>query len=104
MSDEDDDFARRIAAKAALKSKAQRDPGRTVVLGLGMSGMVAWSVVIPTLLGAVIGIWWDRRHPGPHSWTLALLMAGLVLGCVNAWYWVSREIKPGTDESDDTHD
>ena len=27
------------------------------------------------------------------SWTLALLLAGVTLGCFNAWYWVSGERK-----------
>ena len=104
MSDEDGDFVRRIEAKADRKLKAQRPADQTLILGLRMSGMVAWSVVIPTLLGAVLGSWWDRRHPGPHSWTLALLMAGLVIGCGNAWYWVSREINPAHDRTDDPHE
>ena len=42
-----------------------------------MMGLIGWSVVVPTLLGAALGIWLDERHPGAHSWTLALLVAGL---------------------------
>ncbi|MBC7573134.1 MAG: AtpZ/AtpI family protein, partial [Herminiimonas sp.] len=49
------------------------------------------SVVVPTLLGAALGLWLDQRHPGGRSWTLALLVAGLVLGCFNAWHWVEKE-------------
>jgi predicted F0F1-ATPase subunit len=49
-----------------------------VWFGLGMMGLIGWSVAIPTLLGAALGIWLDSRHPGSHSWTLALLVAGLV--------------------------
>ena len=43
-----------------------------------MMGLIGWSVVVPTLLGAALGIWLDKHHPGKHSWTLALLVAGLV--------------------------
>jgi ATP synthase protein I len=25
------------------------------------------------------------------SWTLMLLGAGIVMGCLNAWYWVKKE-------------
>ncbi len=56
-----------------------------------MMGLVGWSVVVPTLAGAALGLWLDGRHVGTHSWTLALLMAGLTLGCLNAWHWVTRE-------------
>jgi ATP synthase protein I len=91
MADEDTDFAQHVAAKAARKMRARAAGPRTVWFGLGMSGLIGWSVAVPTVVGALIGLWWDRRHPGPHSWTLALLSAGLVIGCVNAWHWVSRE-------------
>ena len=63
----------------------------TIWSGLGMMGLVGWSVVVPTLLGAVLGIWLDKHYPGVHSWTLALLIAGLAIGCLNAWHWVVKE-------------
>jgi len=100
MNDEGNDFALQVAAKAARKIKAQRAGKQTVWFGLGMSGLIGWSVTVPTFLGAVLGLWWDRHHPGPHSWTLALLVAGLVIGCANAWHWVSRETRAMNDEPD----
>ena len=60
------------------------------LLALGM-GLIGWSVALPTLLGAALGLWLDKHYPGGHSWTLALLAAGLVLGCFNAWRWVAKE-------------
>jgi ATP synthase protein I len=56
-----------------------------------MMGLVGWSIAVPTLLGTLLGLWLDARHPDGRSWTLALLVAGLVLGCVNAWRWVVKE-------------
>jgi ATP synthase protein I len=84
-------FSREVGAKAARKLKARRNSTQGVWFGLGMMGLIGWSVVVPTLLGAALGIWLDNRHPGKHSWTLALLVAGLVIGCLNAWRWVSKE-------------
>jgi ATP synthase protein I len=101
MGDEDSAFARQVAAKAARKLKARREGNRTVWFGLGMIGVIGWSLAAPTLLGAMLGHWWDRRHPGVHSWTLVLMLAGLAVGCVNAWHWVSREDKAIHRESDD---
>jgi ATP synthase protein I len=91
MADDGTEFAQQVAAKAARKLRARAAGTQTVWFGLGMSGLIGWSVAVPTVLGAVLGLWWDHRHPGPHSWTLAWLTAGLVLGCVNAWHWVSRQ-------------
>ena len=94
-------LARQVGAKAERKLKARRNPTQGVWFGLGMMGLIGWSVAIPTLLGAALGIWLDRRYPGSHSWTLALLVAGLVIGCVNAWHWVAKEDKAMRDEQED---
>jgi len=82
-----------VGAKAERKLKARRDAVRGVWFGLGMMGLIGWSVAIPTLLGAALGIWLDRHYPGGRSWTLALLVAGLAIGCFNAWHWVDKEDK-----------
>ena len=75
-------FAEQVGAKAARKLKARRNATHGVWFGLGMMGLIGWSVAVPTLLGAALGLWLDKQHPGDHSWTLALLVAGLVIGCV----------------------
>jgi len=80
-----------VGAKAARKLKARRDSPPGVWFGLGMMGLIGWSVTVPTLLGAALGIWLDKHHAGKHSWTLALLVAGLAIGCMNAWRWVAKE-------------
>ena len=94
-------FSREVGAKAARKLKAQRNATPGVWFGLGMMGLIGWSVVVPTLLGAALGIWLDKHHPGSHSWTLALLVVGLVIGCLNAWHWVAKEDKAMREEQED---
>jgi len=92
------DLAEQVGLKAARKLKARRHATPGVWFGLGLMGLVGWSVVVPTLLGAALGLWLDKRYAGAHSWTLALLMAGLVLGCFNAWRWVAHEDQAMHDE------
>lgn len=94
------DLAAQVGAKAARKLKAQRNPAPGVWSGLGLMGVIGWSVVVPTLLGAALGLWLDRHYPGGRSWTLALLVAGLTLGCLNAWHWVSQEDQAMRDEQE----
>src|SRR5271167_3758664 len=91
-------LSQEVGAKAARKLKARRKSAPGVWFGLGMMGLIGWSVVVPTLLGAALGIWLDRHHPGKHAWTLALLVAGLSIGCLNAWHWVAKEEKEIRDE------
>lgn len=94
-------LARNVGAKAARKLRARRNAGQDVWFGLGMMGLIGWSVSIPTLLGAALGVWLDQHYPGRHPWTLALLVAGLVIGCLNAWRWVAKEDKAMRDEQKD---
>jgi ATP synthase protein I len=96
-------FAAQAGTKAARKLKARRDAAHGVWFGLGMMGMIGWSVAVPTLLGAALGLWLDARHPGTRSWTLALLVAGVTIGCLNAWHWVARQDRAMRDaqESED---
>ena len=98
---DDSAFAARIGAKAERKLKARRST-QGVWFGLGMMGLIGWSVTIPTLLGAALGLWLDKHHPGTHAWTLALLVAGLSIGCLNAWRWVAKEDKAMRDEQEDS--
>jgi ATP synthase protein I len=97
---DDPKFASQVASRAALKLKARRNPAPGVWFGLGMMGLIGWSVVVPTLAGAALGLWLDKHHAGKHSWTLALLVAGLAIGCFNAWHWVANEDKAMHEEQD----
>jgi len=94
-------LADEVGAKAERKLRARRHVTQNVWFGLGMMGLVGWSVAIPTLLGAALGMWLDQRYPESRSWTLALLVAGLTIGCANAWHWVSKEDKAIQDERQD---
>lgn len=81
----------KIDRKARRKLRARRNRRDSIWYGMGMMGMVGWSVAIPTVLGVAIGLWLDERIDVNFSWTLTLLVVGVVTGCVNAWYWVIKE-------------
>jgi ATP synthase protein I len=90
-----------VGAKAARKLKARRNAAHGVWHGLGMMGLIGWSVATPTVLGAALGLWLDKRYPGPRSWTLTLLIIGLIIGCLIAWRWVADEERRMCDEQED---
>jgi len=98
------EFSQQVGEKAARKLKAQRHVTQTVWSGLGMMGLIGWSVAVPTLLGAALGLWVDKHYPGTHSWTLMLLAIGLGLGCVNAWRWVAKEDREINEQEEDNHE
>jgi ATP synthase protein I len=86
-------FANEVGEKANRKLKALGENKRSVWFGLGMFGIIGWTVVVPTLLGAALGIWLDRNQPQSFSWTLTCLIVGLFTGCLIAWYWITKEHK-----------
>ncbi len=85
------EFRRHVAARTARKHRA-REQDHSVWFGLGMFGVVGWSVALPTLLGIAVGLWLDDRLASSGaSWTLTFLGVGLGLGCLIAWQWIRRE-------------
>lgn len=84
-------FSEQIGRQERRKIQAQRGKSRSIWFGFAMFGLIGWSVAVPTLLGIALGIWIDKHYPSPRSWTLMLLMIGLIIGCLNAWYWVKKE-------------
>jgi ATP synthase protein I len=86
-----DRFSDRVDRKQRRKRAARQHRHEGMWFGIGMFGLVGWSVVVPTLIGVALGMWIDATWPSQYSWTLMMLFAGVVAGCFNAWYWVKRE-------------
>jgi ATP synthase protein I len=97
-------LAREVGSKAERKLRAQRHIDRTVWLGLGMMGIIGWSVAIPTLIGVALGLWLDKQYPESFSWTLSMLIVGLFVGCLNAWHWVIKERQAMQEEQENENE
>lgn len=91
-ADESAPLAHTVGRHERRKLWARRNAARSVFFGFGLFGIVGWSVVLPTVGGALAGWALDRHYPGGRSWTLALLIAGLAVGCAVAGHWVAREL------------
>lgn len=90
-AEKDKKFVQKVDSKVNRKLRAQLHPGRSIWMGLGTMGIVGWSVAVPTLCGLLLGVWLDKHYHLGFSWTLNLLIIGLVVGCISAWHWVSKE-------------
>ena len=99
-----DSFAGRVAAKETRRQKARRRGVQSVWVGFGIFGLVGWSVVVPTLAGTALGVWIDGKYPSEHSWTLMLLVFGLIARCANAWHWIEKEAAAIRKEEEDGHE
>ena len=79
-------------AKQAKRMQEQRQKKfRSPLLGLSAFGVVGWSVSVPTVAGIFLGRWLNEVAPQDFSWTLALMLGGLVLGIIYAWNWISDD-------------
>lgn len=92
-SEQQTELAETVGEKAERRLAARDKEEHSLWFGLGAFGVIGWSIAVPTLIGVAIGLWLDLVLPGPFSWALALLLAGVVVGCFNAWYWMSKEQK-----------
>jgi len=86
-----DKLPHEVGKKERRKLAARSSSDKSIWFGLGMFGLVGWSVAIPTLIGIAVGVWIDATWPSRYSWTLMCLVAGVAVGCMHAWYWVKRE-------------
>ncbi|MFP4384513.1 MAG: AtpZ/AtpI family protein [Spirochaetia bacterium] len=98
------DFLSKIEKMEKRKIRARNRKESSVWFGLGMFGLVGWSVAIPSLIGLGLGIWLDTRVGSDFSWTLMLLTLGVIAGALNAWLWVKREQEKIRQEFEDTEE
>lgn len=86
-----EEVSRRVGAREMRKQRRRAEGKHDIWFGLGVFGIIGWSVALPALIALAIGIWIDHTWPGRFSWSLMLLVVGVSLGCLNAWRWVQRE-------------
>ena len=96
-----EEFGRQIGREERRKLRGKREGDNSLWFGLGVVGVVGWSVAIPTLLGVAVGIWIDTTWPSRFSWALMLLIAGVALGSLNAWFWVKKAGISRTNEEEE---
>lgn len=86
----EEELLEKIKKESEKKIKA-REEGDQVMFGLGLFGIVGWSISIPTVIGIAIGVFLDKKFNQSFSWTLTLLFAGVILGSFNAWRWIKEK-------------
>ena len=95
----EEELLKKIKKDSAKKMKARQE-GSEIMFGLGLFGIVGWSIAIPTVLGIALGVFLDKRFTQSFSWTITLLFAGVVLGSYNAWRWVKEKSEEEEEEDE----
>lgn len=96
-----DELLETVARKEERKLRARRRGRSSIAFGLGLFGVVGWSVAVPTLAGIALGLYLDRVAPSTFSWTIAGMVVGVAVGAVVAWQWLQRLSRDGEDDSDE---
>jgi len=86
--------AARQAAERARQGKAHPEP--SLGARLGQMGILGWTIVVPTLLGVLVGRWLDQAFATGIMFAAALLMLGAAFGLWSAWRWMHRNA--GSDQ------
>lgn len=88
----DDDHVEQAARRAAERDvRARLDPEPSLGIRLGQIGILGWTIVVPTLVGLVLGRWLDRLFGTRVFFSAPLLMVGAALGLFFAWKWMHRQ-------------
>jgi len=79
------------ARRAADRAETARRLGEpSLGSRLAQIGVLGWAIVVPALLGAVIGRLLDRRFGTGIFFAAPLIMIGAGLGFRSAWRWMHR--------------
>jgi ATP synthase protein I len=91
MTKQQDKSAKDIGNQAKRMKNARDNPGPSPLRGISTFGMIGWSIALPTVGGAFVGLWLEKIAPQKFSWTVALILGGIVLGSAIAWAWIDKE-------------
>ena len=90
MTKPEDASAKAIRRRAERMQQTRNEPKYSPLNGLGVFGVIGWSVAMPTVAGAFLGMWLNRVAPQSFSWPMALILGGAVVGAMVAWSWIDK--------------
>lgn len=90
MTKPEDASVKAIRRRAERMQQTRNEPKYSPLNGLGVFGVIGWSVALPTVAGAFLGMWLNRVAPQSFSWPMALILGGAVIGAMVAWSWIDK--------------
>ncbi len=84
-----DRMSHSVARFGERRRKWRDDAGRTLLAAFNLTG-IGWVVVVPTVLGFVLGHYLDARFSSGITLAAGMGFLGLGLGCWSAWRRIER--------------
>lgn len=91
LSSSGEQLARQVGLRETRMVRRKKEGAPNFWRAVALVGFIGWAVALPMLIGIAAGLWIDHRWPSRFSWTLMLLVAGLAVGCANAWNRIKQE-------------
>ncbi len=86
-----EEMHRAVRRRAERRERGEREGERSIWQNLSMIGALGWLIVVPTLLGVLLGRWLDRLFETGITLTAACIVVGVALGSYLAWQRVQKE-------------
>lgn len=84
-NDREEDLDDAVERRRARHESWKREGERPLAANLALVGTLGWLIVVPALLGTLVGRWLDRKTGMGVTFTSALMGLGVIAGCWLAW-------------------
>lgn len=84
----DDELPDQVRRRAGRMRRWMREGEPTLARQFAMVGVLGWIIVVPMLLGVVVGRWIDRWLSSGIVVTGALVFLGVLIGGWSGWRWM----------------
>jgi ATP synthase protein I len=85
-----DEMERAVRLREQRRERWKREGERSLWQNLSMIGSLGWLIVVPTLLGVLLGRWLDRVFNTGITFSGALIFVGIAIGSYLAWQRVRK--------------
>lgn len=86
-----DKMRRAVRLREQRRERWKKEGERSLWQTLSMVGALGWLIVVPTLLGVLVGRWLDHLLETGIMFTGALIVLGVSAGSYLAWQRVNKE-------------
>lgn len=88
----DNEGSKKMHHAVELREERWKKKGeRSLWQNLSMVGAIGWLIVIPTLLGVLVGRWLDSTFKTGIFYSGALILLGVAAGSYLAWQRLNKE-------------
>lgn len=89
--DQHDPLVSSVRLRGERRRKSLHEGNLSVARGLAQIGVLGGIIVVPMLIGIIVGRWLDHVFNSGVFWTASLLPLGLALAGWSAWKWISAQ-------------